>query len=116
MKKISSWFEVLTAVCLNRLPSTGMLPRNGTWLTLTEFCVWMTPPITTVPPSVTSTCVVACCVIRVGLPCTVRPKSGVVFSTSTFRKIVPSDVICGVTVRRRNASTYVTVGGPPNCA
>ena len=65
----------------------------------------MTPPITTVPPSVTSTCVVACWVISVGLPCTVRPKSGVVFSTSTFRKMVPSDVICGTTVKRRNAST-----------
>ena len=33
----------------------------------TELVVWITPPITTVPPSVTSTCVVACCVIRVGL-------------------------------------------------
>jgi hypothetical protein len=63
------------------------------------------PPITTVPPSVTRTCVVACWVIRVGLPWTVRPKSGVVFSTSTFRKMVPSDVIWGTTVSRRKAST-----------
>src|SRR3982074_854102 len=30
--------------------------------------------------------------------------------------MVPSEVICGVTVSRRKASTYVTVGGPPNCA
>ena len=41
-----------------------MLPSNGTCCTLTAFWVWMTPPITTVPPSVTSTCVVACCVIK----------------------------------------------------
>jgi hypothetical protein len=33
------------------------------------------------------------------------PKLGVVFSTSTFRKMVFSDVICGVTVNRRKAST-----------
>ena len=54
---------------------------------VTEFCVWITPPMTTVPPSVTSTCVVACCVISVGLPvnrytaevrasCFPRPRSG----------------------------------------
>src|SRR5580704_12497068 len=30
--------------------------------------------------------------------------------------MVFSEVICGVTVKRRKASTYVTVGGPPNCA
>src|SRR6266851_8258776 len=30
--------------------------------------------------------------------------------------MVPSDVIWGTTVSRRKASTYVTVGGPPNCA
>src|SRR5256885_15141437 len=30
--------------------------------------------------------------------------------------MVPSFVICGFTLRRRNASTYVVVGGPPNCA
>ena len=105
MKKISSWLEVLTLRRLNRLPITGMSPSRGTCAMFTEFWVWITPPITTVPPSVTSTCVVACWVINVGLPCTVRPKSGVVFSTSTFRKIVFSEVICGVTVKRRNAST-----------
>ncbi len=31
MKKISSWLVVLTVVCLNRLPSHGMLPSSGTW-------------------------------------------------------------------------------------
>src|ERR1022692_4367820 len=30
--------------------------------------------------------------------------------------MVFSEVICGTTVSRRKASTYVTVGGPPNCA
>jgi len=40
-----------------------------------------------------------------GLPCTSWPKFGVVFSTSMFRKIVLSEVICGVTVKRRKAST-----------
>ena len=105
MKKISSWFEVLTVVCLNRFPRYGMLPSSGTCDTLIELLVWMTPPTTTVPPSVTSTCVVACYVISVGLPCTSWPKSGVVFSTSTFRKIVFSEVICGITVSRRKAST-----------
>ena len=30
MKKISSWLEVLTWVCLNRLPRNGMLPSTGT--------------------------------------------------------------------------------------
>jgi len=30
MKKISSWLLVFTAVRLNRLPSQGMLPSNGT--------------------------------------------------------------------------------------
>ena len=82
-----------------------MLPSNGTCVMLIEFCVWITPPITTVPPSVTRTCVVACCVISSGLPWTSWPKFGVVFSTSTFRKIVFSEVICGVTVNRRKAST-----------
>ena len=105
MKKISSWLEVLTVWCLNRLPRNGMLPSNGTCATLTEFWVWITPPITTVPPSVTRTCVVAYCVSRAGLPKFSCPKSGKVFSTSTLRKIVPSDVICGVTVSRRKAST-----------
>ena len=37
---------------------------------LIELLVWITPPMTTVPPSVTRTCVVACCVISVGLPLT----------------------------------------------
>ncbi len=67
----------------------------------------MTPPMTTVPPSLTRTCVVACCVSKLGLPPTdvlELPKSGVVFSTSTARKIVFSIVICGVTVSRRKAS------------
>jgi hypothetical protein len=39
MKKISSWLEVLTVVCLNRLPRYGMLPSNGTCVTLSEFWV-----------------------------------------------------------------------------
>ena len=68
MKKISSWLEVLTLRRLNRLPSIGMLPSNGTCEMLTEFWVWITPPMTTVPPSVTRTWVVACWVISVGLP------------------------------------------------
>src|SRR3954451_20781637 len=55
MKKINSWFELLTAWRLNRLPSQGILPSNGTCCTFTELVVWMTPPITIVPPSVTST-------------------------------------------------------------
>src|SRR5882672_1596677 len=105
MKKISSWVAVVIERRLNRLPRYGTLPSNGTCSTFRLFWVWMTPPMTTVPPSVTSTCVVACCVISVGFPCTVRPKSGVVFSTTTFRKIVPPEVICGVTVKRRKAST-----------
>ena len=105
IKKINSWFELLTDWCLNRLPSHGMLPSRGTCEMLTELVVWITPPIATVPPSVTSTYVVAFWVIRLGLPLIEWPKSGVVFSTSTFRKIVFSDVICGITVSRRNAST-----------
>src|SRR6266478_5945027 len=109
MKKISSWFEVVTVRRLNRLPSNGTSPSKGTWLTLMELLVWITPPITTVPPSVTSTCVVACCVIRVGFPWTVRPKSGVVFSTSTFKKIVPSEVIWGITVSRSQDSVDANV-------
>src|SRR5882672_6982892 len=43
MKKISSEFEVVTLRCLNRLPRYGTLPSNGTWSTLTEFCIWITP-------------------------------------------------------------------------
>ena len=81
------------------LVSTAVWTRNASWEQEAA------PPITTVPPSVTSTCVVACCVISSGLPCTSWPKFGVVFSTSTFRKMVFSEVICGVTVNRRNAST-----------
>jgi hypothetical protein len=37
MKKISSWFEVWTCVCLKTLPRIGMLPSNGTCVTLIEF-------------------------------------------------------------------------------
>ena len=46
-------------------------------------------------------------VISTGFNCTAvtRLKSGTVFSTSTFRKMVFSAVICGRTVNRRNAST-----------
>jgi hypothetical protein len=55
MKKISSWVEVFTKVCLNRLPRIGMLPRTGTWFTATLLLLCTTPPITTVPPSVTRT-------------------------------------------------------------
>jgi hypothetical protein len=105
MKKMSSWVEVSTERRLNRLPRMGMSPSRGTCWMLTEFWVWMTPPMTTVPPSLTSTWVVACWVMSVGLPPTVRAKSGTVFSTSTLRKMVFSAVICGVTTRRRKAST-----------
>ena len=46
---------------------------------LIEFWVWITPPITTVPPSVTRTCVVACWVIkrRVALNLTAEVRRGV---------------------------------------
>jgi len=49
MKKISSWFEVVTVRRLNRLPRAGILPSKGTCCTFIELLVWMTPPITTVP-------------------------------------------------------------------
>ncbi len=49
---------------LEQVAQAGMLPSNGTCEMLIELLVWMTPPITTVPPSVTSTWVVACCVIK----------------------------------------------------
>jgi hypothetical protein len=39
MKKINSWLEVLTTVCLNRLPRIGRLPSTGTCVMLIEFCV-----------------------------------------------------------------------------
>jgi len=46
--------------------------------------------------SVTSTCVVACWVSSVGLTRDGTLKSGEYFPTSTFRKMVDSEVICGV--------------------
>jgi len=65
MKKINSSVSVLTERCLKRLPSHGMSPSRGVCEVLTVLVVWMTPPITTVPPSVTRTWVVACCVVRI---------------------------------------------------
>ena len=73
-----------------------MLPSNGTCVMLIEFCVWITPPITTVPPSVTSTCVVACCVINSGLPLNFfEPK----FGRGVFHVDVQEDRVFGRDLR-----------------
>src|ERR1019366_6768712 len=103
IKKISSLVCVDTARDLNRLPSQGILPSIGVCETLTELVVWITPPITTVAPSLTSTWVVACWVDNSGFPL-IKVAVACVFSTSTVKKIVLSAVIWGVTERRSSAA------------
>jgi len=44
---------------LEQVAQVRNIASRGTCEIASEFCVWMTPPITTVPPSVTRTCVVA---------------------------------------------------------
>ena len=67
------------------------------------------PPITVVCPSVTSTVVLARCVLIGGMPLTARLKSACAFSSAIFMMTVPAEVICGVTFSVSAASLNVTV-------
>src|SRR5271154_6248341 len=114
MKKISSAVLVSTCFALNRAPRYGMLPMTGIWLTVTVLVVAITPPMTMVLPSVTRTEVVSAAVLMAKFAPDAWPT--VESSTSTVRKMVPSAVICGVTVRRRKTGTYVVEAGADNVA
>jgi hypothetical protein len=59
------------------------------------------PPITTVPPFSTSTCVLTCLVLMAGPAAVSEPRLSLL--TSRSRMTLPSGVICGVTSRLRLA-------------
>ena len=67
------------------------------------------PPMTVVWPSLTSTCVMARCVLIGGMLLTWRLKSGVAFSTEICMITVLAAVICGVTLSVSAASLKLTV-------
>src|SRR5437870_13448584 len=69
----------------------------------------MTPPITTVPPSLITTWASNDWVSSAGMPCTRgMPALIAVFSTRTIIEMVPSAVICGVTSSFSTASMNCT--------
>src|ERR1035438_5711058 len=104
-KKINSVVVVVTEVLLNRLPTSGMLPSNGTCWIVKLLLFWTTPPNTTVPPSGTITVVVASWVSSAGVPLMRGiPGSIVLLVTSMSMKTLPSAVICGVTVKDKVTS------------
>src|SRR5258708_4692206 len=71
VRKNNNSFDVVAMLFrLKRCPIIGRLPSSGTSVISTRCDVTMIPPITTVPPSATSTLVSADCVFSAGTPCT----------------------------------------------
>ena len=101
-------------VVLNRLPDEGHVAqqRHLGDRRVRSFCSKM-PPITTVPPFSTSTCVFTCLVLIAKPAAVAAPTLSLL--TSTSRMMLPSGVICGVTssfrLALRNCDRRGAAGG-----
>src|ERR1019366_1363930 len=103
-KKSNSWSASWALLVLNRWPTTGMLPNRGIYVADLVLEVTVMPPKITVPPSGTSTCVVACWVLMLG-PAVVTDAPTEEFCTAIIMKMFPSSVTWGVTESCRVAAT-----------
>src|SRR6185295_16900033 len=97
----SSVFAEEVVRVLKRLPRYGTSPSHGTLVMSSRSCCSKMPPITTVPPFSTRTCVLTCLVLIAKPAVVARPTLSLVMSTS--RMTLPSGVICGVTSSLRLA-------------
>jgi len=82
------------------------------------FCVWTTPPITTVPPSATRTPPLRCCLLFVQRGIQLRANHAAeigdrIFHVKRSGKIVFLRGNLRVTLKRRKASTYALLAGRP---
>src|SRR6185369_6516582 len=102
VRKISNsvLLEVVVRV-LKRLPRYGTSPSQGTLVMSSRSCCSKMPPMTTVPPFSTRTCVLTCLVLIAKPAVVARPTLSLVMSTS--RMTLPSRVTCGVTSSLRLA-------------
>src|ERR1051325_1496149 len=103
-KIISSVFESLRCWRLNKLPSTGMSPRNGILVSFFDFASWMRPPMMTVWPSGVTVTVSADRVLMAlakmpELICTEVVGSIAEIWGETIISTIPSGVMNGVTFK-----------------